>query len=783
MHVEYCPNSKNRYESFRLQGWGEVRIYILEEDLFRAVFLEHDTLKLEQTWMVCPDRDLPWEGRDRLDVTGFTLPAYQCDTSPDETSIATAKLRVVINHAGLRMRWFIRLGQEWVLFAQDRHTQAYNFGQWGAGVYHYLRRERTEQYFGLGEKSGNMDRAGRRLRMMTIDAMGYDAETTDPLYKHIPFYITRDPEKQIAFGIFYDNLATGEFDFGQELDNYHGAYRSYFAREGDLDYYMLAGPSIKQVVKRFAWLTGPTTFGPKWSLGYSGSTMSYTDAPNAQELLQNFLRDCRQYDILCDSFQLSSGYTSIGAKRYVFNWNTEKIPDPAALVNQFHEAEIKLCANIKPCLLMDHPLFTEVQAQGLFIREHNSEHPYLAQFWDNVGAYLDFTNPRTVAWWQQQVAEKLLAYGIDSTWNDNNEFEIWDTDARCHGFGRDLPIGLIRPLHTLLMIKASFEAQQTAHPEQRPYLISRSGCPGMQRYVQTWSGDNLTSWKTLKYNTRMGKGLSLSGIFNFGHDVGGFAGNAPEPELLVRWVQNGIFHPRFTIHSWNDDGTVNEPWMYPDALPLIRAQIAFRYRLLPYLYTLLYRASATNEPIIRPTFYDFEADTRTFEDNDDFLCGPSLLVASVVEPGQRARDVYLPAGPAGWYDFHAGEWFPAGQTITVPAPLDVCPLFVPEGGIVPFNPGVIQANQREEHREFRLYPPKGTGEAVYELFEDDGESWGYQTGRFTLVRVVMRATSESIAVHIETEGQYPLPYQTVSCWLPPSETRPLTVTHLFRHQS
>jgi alpha-glucosidase len=770
----HCPG-KESYESFWLQERFEIRVYVLEEDIIRVVFLQNGTLALHRTWTVCPDQDIPWEGRDRLDVSGFSLPSYQLETFKNRTVIETSKLRMDIDHIGFRVSWYARCNNNWVLFTRDRKTQSYNFGQWGQGIYHYLQRELTEQYFGFGEKCGNMDRAGRRFRMLNLDAMGYDAETTDPLYKHIPFYLTRDRKKKVAFGLFYDNLATCEFDMGQELDNYHGYYRYYCAQEGDLDYYMILGPTIQAVVKRFAWLTGPTTFGPKWSLGYSGSTMSYTDAPNAQELLQNFLQECDAHEIPCGSFQLSSGYTSINGKRCVFNWNTDKIPDPLAMTARFHEHGVKLCANIKPCLLTDNPLFPEAKAQGLFIRSHETEEPQIAQFWDGVGAYLDFTNPHTVDWWKQQINIKLLAYGIDATWNDNNEFEIWNGKARCYGFGQEIPIVLIRPLQALLMIKASFEAQQEAHPEKRPYLISRSGCPGMQHYVQTWSGDNRTSWNTLRYNVRMGKGLSLSGIFNFGHDVGGFAGDAPEPELFVRWVQNGIFHPRFTIHSWNDDGTTNLPWMYPDMLPLIRAQFEFRYRLMPYLYTLLYRASEYDEPVIRPTFYDFEHDASTFEENDDFMLGPSLLVASVVEKGQREREVYLPSGPGGWYEFHSGTWFQSGQTISVPAPLDYCPLFVREGGIVPLNNGKLHSPNACEEREFRVFPHTGVGEARYELFEDDGESWGYKKGYYTLIRLHLVSEEQQIPLHLETQGEYPLPYQTISFWFPPLEKRRLLV--------
>src|SRR5262249_6886670 len=151
-------------------------------------------------------------------------------------------------------------------------------------------------------------------------------------------------------------------------------------------------------------------------------------------------------------------------------------------------------------------------------------------------------------------------------------------------FGNPIPATEIRPLQTLLMCKASFEAQQEYAPENRPFTVSRAGFAGMQRYVQTWSGDNYTSWQTLKYNVRMGTGLAMSGVSNSGHDVGGFLGPQPDPELFLRWVQFGVFLPRFSIHSENTDGIVTEPWMYPEITPAVRELFRLRYRLMPYYY-------------------------------------------------------------------------------------------------------------------------------------------------------------------------------------------------------
>jgi alpha-glucosidase len=196
----------------------------------------------------------------------------------------------------------------------------------------------------------------------------------------------------------------------------------------------------------------------------------------------------------------------------------------------------------------------------------------------------------------------------------------------------EIAIKHIRPVMPLLMMRASLEAQQRFAPEKRPYLISRSGCAGMQRYVQTWSGDNRTNWDTLRYNIRMGLGMSLSGLFNVGHDVGGFSGDKPDAELFVRWVQNGVMHPRFTIHSWNDDQTVNEPWMYPGVTPAIRGAIELRYRLLPYLHPAL-AGACRRRTDAAPDLPRSRARCADLAECDDFLLGRDLLVASVVEPG------------------------------------------------------------------------------------------------------------------------------------------------------
>jgi alpha-glucosidase len=730
-------------------------IFILECDIVRVMVLPGGKLRFPRTWAIAPGADdVATEGRDRFDLSGFSCPAFKLAQDHKTLTVETARVRLTVQLAGFFCQWEIARDGEWHRVLKDRPTQACNFGWWDESVHHYLARDPTELYFGLGERSGEMDRAGRRFRLNNMDAMGYSARTSDPLYKHIPFTLIWSPDKHVAHGLFYDTLSDCAFDFGCERSNYHGLYRSFTAEHGDLDYYFIAGPEIADVTKRFTWLTGRPAFLPKWSLGYSGSTMSYTDAPDAEARMADFLAQCEKHDILCDSFHLSSGYSSIGAKRYVFTWNREKFPDPARFAASYAQKGVHLAPNIKPCLLHDHPLFAEAREKGLLIAEADGA-PSWVQFWGDLGAYLDFTNPDTLEWWKAKLAEQLLAFGLDSTWNDNNEFEIASDRARAHGFGDARLAREAKPLQTLLMMRASREAQKAFAPSKRPYVVSRSGMAGMQRYAQTWSGDNSTSWETLKYNIKMGLGLALSGVSNTGHDVGGFSGPKPDAELFTRWVQFGIFMPRFSIHSWNDDGTANEPWMHEEATPAVRELIKFRYRLMPYLYDLAFRYRSDFEPMMRPTFYDFPDDPKTFEENDEMMLGPSLLVAPVVEPGQTARTIYLPCG-ADWQEFWSGDRFAGGTTVTRNAPLNRPVLFAREKSVIALNVAEQSFARRGHALAFLIFPPlEGSFEST--LYEDDGESEG---GPHTLWRLKVECSEPKVRVHIERTG-VPQPKQSL----------------------
>lgn len=694
---------------FQLDYGVEARITFLEPDIGRVVLRRAEGYRLDRGWSVAPSRGEPgYDGRARDDLAGFALPAVHAVADGQSVTLSTENLSVHVTLAPFGLAW-TRAG-ETAPFLKDRATQAYFLSRKTGAFQHFVSRDPRERHYGLGDKSGRLDKTGRRFRIDAVDPCGFDAESSDPLYKMIPFYIVDGPAG--SHGVYYDNLATATVDFGATLDNYHGLFRSYQADDGDCDYYVLSGPAVADVVRRFSWMTGGQAFPPFWSLGFGMTSMAIADAADADRQIADFLEKCRLHAIPCKSFHFGSGYSMHEGRRYAFRWNFEKFPDPAVTIAGIEAAGMRAVTNFKPCLIDDHPGLAELGGKGL-VRDAQTGRPALAQFWDGLGYHLDFTDPEGRRWWRHGIETTLLAYGVAALWNDNNEFEIWDEDAICAGDGRPFAQALARPAQPLLMTKLGRETQVAEAPLTRPYCITRGGAAGIWRYGQTWSGDNATAWKTLRFNLSQGLNMVLSGMFNTGHDVGGFHGPRPTPELLVRFTEFCCLWPRFVMNSWNDDGVTTTPWMYPEVLPAIRAAMDLRERLMPYLYTLMWRAAREDEPAVRPLLWEFAGDAQAQIRDDCFLLGPHLLVAPVLDEGADSRDVYLPATPGGWYDFHDGRPFAGAMTHRVAALPGRLPLFVRAGALIP-------VSGQDGEAEFLLY---GTPETAHgSVYRDDGSA-------------------------------------------------------------
>lgn len=595
---------------------------------------------------------------------------------------------------------------------------------------HYHVKPEDGLYYGLGEKSGPLLRNHRAFDLNNRDAIGYHPEFGDPLYKHIPFYLMHRPTLGHSLGIFLNNAYPSRFDFGSERSGYWSPYTSMVIDGGDLDLYFLMGPTPGDVLKRYYRLTGFPAMPTKASLGYLGSTMYYTELPaDADQAVLGFIRRCHALDIPISGFHLSSGYTKgQDGKRYTLTWNQTVVSDPARFVEEMAAEGQILSPNIKPGMLTTHPLYAEFDQIGGFLQTAEGE-TLVEKYWGGQASFVDFSNPKARALWRRYLVDRLIQLGVSAIWNDNNEFEIDDDQVIANNDGRPVDALALKPRLANEMARVAFEAL-SEEGTVRPFVLSRAGYAGLQKYAQTWSGDNSSTWDDFHFNVATMLGMSLSGMPFNGMDIGGFAGPAPEPALFLRWVQNGIFHPRFSIHSVNSDNTVTEPWLYPDLLPQIRRAIRTRYLFLPTLYTLGRSAHHLGTPIVAPLIYHFPDDPACQNMHTAFMLGEGLLVVALTRPGLTTLEVYFPAGE--WTCFYTGTGYQGGQSYLIELSDAYAPLFYRSGyGFLldsSFFDAVEGVTPIEPEKESLIAWLDVRDEGRMGLYDDDGKSLDYLNG-------------------------------------------------------
>ena len=569
-------------------------------------------------------------------------------------------------------------------------------------------------FYGFGEKSGSFNKAQKFMSMSPKDAMGYNPRETDSLYKHIPFYIKLNRGTRKAVGYFYHNTCECDFDMGREKSNYWKPHSRYRTDGGDIDLFLIAGPSVRQVVERYTDLTGKSAMLPRYALGYLGSSMYYPELDNdCDDAILDFIDTTREEKIPVDGFQLSSGYCTVetdkGIKRCVFTWNKKRFKDPREFFAQMEKRGVTVSPNVKPGILLIHPKLDEMKAKGMFIKASGSDEPGIGTWWGGKGVFADFTNPSTRTYWKEMLKENVLEYGTSSVWNDNCEYDsLVDKDCRCDFEGKGGTIGQLKSVMSNIMCHITDEAIHETFTNTRPYIVCRSGHFGIQRYAQTWAGDNLTCWDS--------------------------------------------------IHSTNTDNTVTEPWMYGDCTDYIREAIGLRYQLSPYLYSLMERAHETGLPIMEPMCSAFQEDVNCYEEGVDFMLGDSLLVANVVEKGAVSRKVYLPEGET-FYDFYTRAAYEGGRTVELPVDLGSIPLFVRSGAIIPMAEDRLDNLKTQQAEHLRILCAADR-DGRFELYEDDGISMDYEKGGCLKTSITMTA-GERTVLDFHQEGHYETAVKTL----------------------
>ncbi|PWN52235.1 hypothetical protein IE53DRAFT_385355 [Violaceomyces palustris] len=593
------------------------------------------------------------------------------------------------------------------------------------GITRYTRIDADSLHVGLGEKGAPFDLTRRSFSISGSDAAGYDAYLSDPLYKHTPFLVSLpkpSTTRRSAVALFSASNSDATWDVGRFIDEPWTSFKRYQQEYGGLEEYLLVGEGLSDAVRSFSDLVGKPKLVPRDWLGYlaSGMGLGESDDPIAQDLLSEWPQKCKENDIPCSAIHLSSGYTvDEKGDRLVFTMNTKRYPDFAEMVRVFHKAGIKVTPNVKPYVLESHPDFQKLYQAGALFTDPATGSPVVTRIWSSQpavnakGSWVDMTSKAGRGWWSRGVTG-LINLGVDSIWNDNNEYLLFDDDYVCKdeqdsgeeagSFGGRASVGLLgRMINTELMAKTSHDALLARNPGRRPFVLTRSANVGTMKYASsTWSGDNVSDWKTLQGSVAMCLNAQLSLLQSYGTDVGGFAGPLPSPELFVRWVQMGVTHPRFCIHSFkpcekDPTGTKlnNLPWMYPEVVDIIRKEIKWRYTLLPFFNNLNWRSHLYAEPANTWLGWgDFSTDPNLYEPQvlegfDYWLGQGQILVAGSYHEGGLSRSVYFPASSAEddchYFDLHAPHSVHrAGERVeAVSTPLSHFALFAREGTAIP----------------------------------------------------------------------------------------------------
>ena len=742
--------------------------------VMQVTALRDDVLRVRVGAKGILPEDASWAVLNRARIAKVDVKA---ESTAQAVGFSTAKLHVSITRSPLAMTVTDMAGN---VIAQDIADRPIEFH--GDAFRVYKHSDDEEHYFGLGDKPGPLDRRNESFSMWNTDNFGWQ-ESTDPIYKSIPFFMTF--KKGIAGGIFLDNTWRTNFEFNKEIiDGY-----SFGSPGGPLDYYILYGPTPKEVIHAWAWMTGTTPLPPMWSLGYQQSRYSYFPEAEARRIVSKL----RSERIPADVLWLDIDYQF---KNRPFTVDPERFPTFDKMIQDFKADHIHTVVitdlHVANLPNQGYKPYDEGAAGDHFV--HNPDGSvYTGVVWPGPAVFPDFTQKAARDWWGTLYAD-FMRKGVAGFWNDMNEPSVFNvasktmpdqTVHRIEDTGDEGEPGFKKRTASHLEIhnvfgmensRGTYEGQRRIAPDVRPFVMTRASYAGGQRYSATWSGDNSATWNHLRQTTPQLINLGLSGFAMAGADVGGFAGS-PQPELLTKWLEIAAFHPIDRDHT--SAGTYpQEPWENgtTEDLNLRRHFIEERYKLMSYLYTTAEEMSRTGEPIMRPLFLEFPNATKDKHPLDltatsEFLFGPDILVAPAPFP-DMIDDYAAIVPPGGWFNYWTGERVKINGKdmrlgndnipdtdlqVQIHPSVDELPVFARGGSIIPLQPLVQSTDEKPQGPlTLRVYPPNKAGDACEgSLYLDDGKSYAFQKGEYLRVKFSCALTAAGVSIKVSPrEGSF-----------------------------
>jgi alpha-D-xyloside xylohydrolase len=501
-----------------------------------------------------------------------------------------------------------------------------------------------------------------------------------------------------------------------------------------LDYTVFYGPSADTVIAAFRSLSGKAPMFPKWAYGFWQCRERYTSGTHLVETVKEFRRRNLPLDVIVQDWQYWGKY----------GWGVPKFdetnyPNPEGFIKELHDLNAHINISVWENLDQNSEIGKGYVAKKLFI---------------NNSPWVDIFNPQAREHHWNTLNKNLFSYGIDSWWMDATEPE---NDALHNKKTYLGPGDFYRLTYPLFVSRAVYEGQRKTTSDKRVCILTRSAFPGQHRYgIINWSGDIGGTWDAYKRQITAGLNYSITGLPYWTTDIGGFfrPGNAQYidvkyQELLIRWFQWGAFNPVFRIHGYQ---TETEPWKYGEAVENnMRKMLNLRYRLLPYIYSEAWGVTNNGSTMMRPMVMDFREDSMAVSQPYEYMFGKSMLVAPVTQEGVSQWNVYLPQA-AGWYDFWTGDRFAGGNFVTKETPIDILPLYIKAGSILPFGPQVqYTAEKKWDNLEIRVYEG-ANGE--FTLYEDESDNYNYEKGIYSTIAFTWDDAKKTLTIS-NRKGSFP----------------------------
>lgn len=664
----------------------------------------------------------------RFGLAGFKgnyNPAVIAQPKPAAFTVTEAGDNVTLTTAALKVRVGKSCGCVTFLTPDDKVL----LSEGGRDLRHGVRQDfyASGPFYGLGQhQNGLLDYTGASVHLQQANR-----DVAVPMLT-----------SAAGFGLLWNNAAVTDVDVGlpskASLVFHSGA-------GGGVDYDFIYGPEIDDIIGGYRALTGEAPMMARWTFGLWQSKERYATQDELLSVAAKYRALGLPFDAVIQDWQYwpAGGWGS-------HQFDTARYPDPAGMVKTLHDehvhAIISVWARFDPGLANTAALD---KAGALFPKTYPNVYPA------GTGRWYDAWNAKGRALYWRQVMDGIGRFGFDGWWLDGSEAELGG------GWGEmaDLttaagPGAEVYNSYPLLHTTAVHDGMVQDQPQKRAFILTRSAYAGQQRNAAiTWSGDTTASWDVLRRQIPAALNFSLSGLPYWSADIGGFFGGDPKDpayaELFTRWYQFAVFNPMFRVHG---TGEGKELWAFDAPTQKVLADYdRLRYRLLPYIYSTAWEATSRHGTLMRALAFDFRQDAVALEVADEYLFGRALLVAPVLSPKSETRAVYLP-GADDWYDFWTGARVAGGRTVTARADLATLPLFVRAGSILPLGPVKPYADApSSEPIELRVYPGR---DGAYELYDDAGDGYDYQHGRYATVRLAWSDSARRLDIG-ERHGVFP----------------------------